>query len=96
MSKNLHNGLNPTDVAQPQNAGKKFRYTIQCQRLQGCFRHIFNVQVGRTDLRDAAERGDVEAVSWLLATLVDINSRTEVRVILTLQKIIKTLLFTGR
>ena len=54
------------------------------------------MQIGRTDLRDAAERGDVEAVSWLLATLVDINSRTEVRVILTLQKIIKTLLFTGR
>ena len=36
------------------------------------------MQIGRTDLHDAAERGDVEAVSWLLATPVDINSRTEV------------------
>ena len=50
------------------------------------------MQIGRTDLHDAAERGDVEAVSWLLATPVDINSRTEVRVILTLQEIMKTLL----
>ena len=36
------------------------------------------MQVGRTVLHDAAERGDVKAVSWLLATAVDINSRTEV------------------
>ena len=37
------------------------------------------MQIGRTDLHDAAERGDVDdAVSWLLATPVDINSRTEV------------------
>ncbi|CAI8024817.1 GA-binding protein subunit beta-1, partial [Geodia barretti] len=32
---------------------------------------------GRTELHDAAERGDVEAVERLLSTSVNINSRTE-------------------
>ncbi|CAI8009364.1 Serine/threonine-protein phosphatase 6 regulatory ankyrin repeat subunit B, partial [Geodia barretti] len=32
---------------------------------------------GRTELHDAAERGDVEAVQRLLSTSVNINSRTE-------------------
>ena len=32
---------------------------------------------GRTELHDAAERGDVEAVERLLSTSVDINYRTE-------------------
>ncbi|CAI8036817.1 Ankyrin repeat domain-containing protein 29, partial [Geodia barretti] len=32
---------------------------------------------GRTELHDAAERGDVDAVERLLSTSVNINSRTE-------------------
>ncbi|CAI8046100.1 Ankyrin repeat domain-containing protein 17, partial [Geodia barretti] len=32
---------------------------------------------GRTELHDAAERGDVEVVERLLSTSVNINSRTE-------------------
>ena len=38
---------------------------------------LFLLQVGRTELHDAAERGDVEAVQRLLSTSVNINSRTQ-------------------
>ncbi|CAI8003611.1 hypothetical protein GBAR_LOCUS3693 [Geodia barretti] len=37
----------------------------------------FVQQEGRTELHDAAERGDVEADQGLLSTSVNINSRTE-------------------
>ena len=38
---------------------------------------LFLLQVGRTELHDAAKRGYVEAVKRLLSTSVNINSRTE-------------------
>ncbi|CAI8018734.1 Ankyrin repeat domain-containing protein 50, partial [Geodia barretti] len=48
------------------------------QHVQSCqFRYLQVSTKGRTELHDAAQRGDVEAVERLLSTSVNINSRTE-------------------
>ncbi|CAI8028798.1 Ankyrin repeat domain-containing protein 29, partial [Geodia barretti] len=48
------------------------------QHVQSCqFRYLQVSTQGRTELHNAAERGDVEAVERLLSTSVNVNSRTE-------------------
>ncbi|CAI8036815.1 TNF receptor-associated factor 4 [Geodia barretti] len=48
------------------------------KHIQSCqFRYQQVSTQGRTELHDAAERGDVDAVERLLSTSVNINSRTE-------------------
>ena len=47
---------------------------ILCLYPSFCFNHTIQ---GRTELHDAAERGDVKQVQRLLSTSVNINSMTK-------------------